>query len=637
MITRTMNKLARLKIPAMGLCLVAAWPSCGKADRNKEPSPPEISGPVAFHVELPRERESPLLSVADYGAAPESSPEANVRGFQNAINAARDTKAAGVMVPHGTYLLRKEAASQLEFHDLKDFTFDGQGSELVFLDHKIGRRGEYLSIRNCERFRMTDVTLEWDWKNKPLSTIGTIIAVNPAESEIEYEIHGREIPTAQAIIGGREWDSTIGNRSPRGFALPDNTIVKTTGNVIRLKLTKKSSISAAKVGQQSNLRFGTNYMANAIDVEGCRHAVFDQVNIHGAPYVGVNANLNEYLKISGCRIEPRPGSGRSKSVHAAFEIHNSFGYFILEDNVVRFNHDDGLHYSDYYLGGGLIATESRHTLIADRLQFYAAGGVVRIGDRMEMRKADFSPAAWSSEIVDFEWQKNHHPGQPASNRCVITFKDPLPDSVPTDGFLVNRAFGKGQYIIRGNTFENGMCHGITVSLPNGLIENNKVTASGYAGLVVRMVSRWKRWFMGTFPENLIVRNNVFQACNTARMDPSALFVGAGYDPNEKQGFAPAAYPVLRNILIENNRIEDTPWAAIGILSASNVVVRDNRIVNSNTDPCPTKYPGSIFVAVSDHIVLQANTNGKGDFSNHERIHIDPATTSSVVIMPTSKP
>lgn len=632
-----MNKLARLKFPVMGLYLLAACPGYGETDRSGKSSPHGISGPVAFSIELPRERESPLLSVADYGAAPGNSPEANVRGFQNAINVARDTKAAGVRVPRGTYFLRKEAASQLEFHDLKDFTFDGQGSELVFLDHEVSRSGQYLSIRNCERFRMTDVTLEWDWKNKPLSAIGTIIAVNPAENEIDYEIHGREIPSAQAIIGGREWDSTIGNRSPRGFALPENRLVKTTGNVIRLKLAKKSSISAAKVGQQSNLRFGTHYMANAIDVEGCRHAVFDQVDIHGAPYVGVNANLNESLRISGCRIEPRPGSGRSKSVHAAFEIHNSFGYFILEDNVVRFNHDDGLHYSDYYLGGGLIATESRHTLIADRLQFYAAGGVVRIGDRMEMRKADFSPAAWSSEIVDFEWQKNHHPGQPASNRCVIRFKDPLPDSVPTDGFLVNRAFGKGQYIIRGNTFENGMCHGITVSLPNGLIENNRVTSSGYAGLVVRMVSRWKRWFMGTFPENVIVRNNVFKACNTARMDPAALFVAAGYDPNEKQGFTPAAYPVLRKILIENNRIEDTPWAAIGILSASGVVVRDNRIVNSNTNPGPTKYPGSIFVAFSDHVSLQANTNSKGDFPNREHIHIDPATTSSVVIMPNSKP
>ena len=637
MISLTKTTLARLKLPVMAVCLAAACPGCGKPDETGGTSPPGISGPVAFSVELPRERESPMLSVADYGAAPGSSPEANVRGFQNAIDAARESKAAGVIVPRGTYFLRKEAASQLEFHDMKDFTFDGQGSELVFLDHKDNRSGQYLSIRNCERFRMTDVTLEWDWKNKPLSAIATIIAVHPAENQIDYEIHGREMPSAQSIIGGREWDSTIGNRSPRGFALPNNTVLKTTGNVIRLKLAKKSSIGVAKVGQQSNLRFGTNYMANAIDVEGCRHAVLDKVNIHGAPYVGVNANLNEYLRISGCRIEPRPGSGRSKSVHAAFEIHNSLGHFILEDNVVRFNHDDGLHYSDYYLGGGLITTESRHTLIADHLQFYAAGGVVRIGDRMEMRNADFSPAAWSSEIVDFEWQKNHHPGHAASNRCVIKFKDPLPDSVPADGFLVNRAFGKGQYIIRGNTFENGMCHGITVSLPNGLIENNTVTSSGYAGLVVRMVSRWKRWFMGTFPENIIVRNNVFQACNTARMDPAALFVAAGYDPNEKQGFAPAAYPVLRNILIEKNVIEDTPWAAIGILSASGVVVRDNRIKNSNTDPGPTKFQGSIFVAFSEHVSLEGNTNSKGELPNRDHIHIDPATTSSVVIVPNSKP
>ena len=257
MISRKMKKLARSKIHVMGVCLLAACLGCGQSDRTKEDSPPGISGPVAFRVDLPRERESRLISVADYGATPGGSPEANVRSFQNAINAARDTKAAGVMVPRGTYFLRKEAASQLEFHDLKDFTFDGQGSELVFLDHKVGRSGQYLSIRNCERFRMTDVTLEWDWKNKPLSAIGTIIAVNPAANEIDYEIHGREIPSVQAIIGGREWDSTIGNRSPRGFALPENTLVKTTGNVIRLKLAKKSSISSAKVGQQSNLRFGT--------------------------------------------------------------------------------------------------------------------------------------------------------------------------------------------------------------------------------------------------------------------------------------------------------------------------------------------------------------------------------------------
>jgi hypothetical protein len=320
-----------------------------------------------------------------------------------------------------------------------------------------------------------------------------------------------------------------------------------------------------------------------------------------------------------------------KSVHGSCEIHNSLGYFRFENNTVRFTQDDGMHYSDYFLGGGLLPTDHPNQLVADRLQFYAAGPIIRIGDRMALRNADYSPANWSSVIESFEWQMNYYPGESAANRCIITFKDPIPDNLSQDALLFNQEFGAGQYIIRNNIFEHNLCHGLKASLPNGLIENNTIRSTAYPALMVHMVTRWDRWFIGTGPTNVIVRGNRIESSNSALREPASFYIGGGYDPNTPGGYTPSSYPVAQNILIENNLIIDSAWAAMGIWSTSNALVRNNRIIRANQKPSHEKYTGRgcAFIGHSANIVVSENTIEYDQKTHENGFFIDQTTTQSI--------
>jgi hypothetical protein len=601
-----------------------------------------IHGPEAFSIELPRKTNARMISVADFGASPDETPEQNVDAFNRAILQAKKENAAGVTVPTGTYYLRDSRyLSQIELYDLTDFTFDGQNSVLIFKDHDKKQRGRYFDIKNCTRFLMKNIILDWDWEEKPLGAVGKIIAVDTGKGTLDYEIiDDINLPETITVMGGREWDPSITNRSPAGFILPGAIITGPSGETqvlnkrkIRIKPVNPNALRTAKLGQHSFLTFYVNYLADAIKFRECSHITFDSVKIYGAPYEAFGADLCKYFQIINCTVEPRPGTSRSKSVHSAFEIHNSLGYFILENNLVRKNSDDGMHYCDYYLGGGVFKTDTNNELIADRLQFYAAGDIIRKGDLLELRNPDFSPSGWSSEIESFKWQINYYPGESAANRCIITFKDPVPENVPETGLLINKNFGKGQYIIRGNTFDGGMCHGLFICLPNGLIENNRIINTAYPGLMVHMVSRWGRWFSGTYPTNVIIRGNTIVRCNSALREPAALFVGGGYDTDSLGGYTPVAYPIAQNILIENNTISDSTWASIGIWSTSNAVIRNNLIINPNIVPSSAKYQGmgNVFIGYSQQLAITNNRIRLTSQSHESGIYVDTSTASGITL------
>ncbi len=598
--------------------------------------PQRVTGSAPFEVELPRQN-GRKVSVAEFGASPDASPRQNAEAFDRALEKVRRTKASVLEIPRGVYRIGAERPSDLLFTDLEDLSVEGDGAELVFGRHAAGKHENYIFFQRCRRVRLSGVTLDWDWADFPLFAIARVAEVNREKAEVILErVHGA-IPDAEPLLFGvnREWNPAIGNRSRNEgytFPAPDRILsrTKTAPDRISVRYKESHDMERVKVGQQIQLSFKPEHgWPSAIGVHDCRHLTFDGITIYSAPYIAVNSLATDYFQIVGSRIEPRPGADRVLSTYGGMEIHQVRGHFRLENCHVEGIGDDNLHLSNHYLGGGLTRIDDR-TVYANYLQQWSSKDLLYRGARMQLRDAQFRPRGWSSEIAEYAYEFNVHKSANA-HRVKIRFRDPLPADLREDDKLWNEDMFTGNYVIRGNVFRGGLCHALYLGLSNGLVENNRFTNFAYPPLVVNTVLRWDRWFIGNPVSNVIIRGNILTDNNTAQRDPASLFVGAGYD-RAPSNYLPVEEPVVRDILIEENRVENSACAAFALFSAENVTVRNNLFLDSNTRPTVQKNyrgMGNVFILRSKEVELTGNRLENRKPCHERGMYTDPFSREGV--------
>ena len=597
-----------------------------------------ITGSASFQIELPKQT-GPRISVAEFGASPQATPEKNAKAFDRALEKVRQTKASVLEIPRGVYHIGADRKSDLLFTDLENLSIEGDSTELIFGRHAAGQHENYIFFERCNRVKLSGVIIDWDWDDFPLFAIARVAEINRDKAEVILErVHGA-IPDAAPLLFGvnREWDPAIGNRNrSEGYIFPaPNRILSRTKiapDRISVRYKDVRDMQRVQIGQQIQLSFKPQYgWPSAIGIHDCRHLTFDGITIYNAPYIAVNSLGTDHFQIINSRIEPRPGADRVLSTYGGMEIHQVKGYFRLENCYVEGIGDDNLHLSNHYLGGGLTRIDD-HTLYANYLQHWSSRDLLYPGARMQLRDAQFQPRGWSSEIVEYKYDFNVHNSANA-HRVKIRFRDPLPADLKEDDKLWNEDMFTGNYIIRNNVFRGGLCHALYIGLSNGLIENNRFTNFAYPPLIVNTVLRWDRWFIGNPISNVIIRGNVLTDNNTAQRDPASLFVGAGYD-RAPSNYLPVEEPVVRDILIENNRVENSPCAAFALFSAENVIVRNNLFLDSNTRPTIQKNyhgMGNLFILRSKNVRLIGNRLENRKPCHEQGIYMDSFSREGVLM------
>jgi hypothetical protein len=98
------------------------------------------------------------------------------------------------------------------------------------------------------------------------------------------------------------------------------------------------------------------------------------------------------------------------------------------------------------------------------------------------------------------------------------------------------------------------------------------------------------------------------------------------------------YPVHRDIRIEDNTIRDTPGLAILVASAENVALRNNRIVDANTEPFAgagagigATARGAIMVTRASGVTISGNECSSTRRVYERGIHVDPGTTRNITL------
>ena len=599
-----------------------------------------ITGSEEFEVERPEDN-GIVVDVTDYGASPSNTPLQNIEAFAKAIEAVKEKGAWKLNIPYGEYHLGGGGLNAIELTDITNLKIDGNGATLIFsLPATQVTNPSYIYIKGTERLELNNITLDWDWDSYPLFAIAKVCGADVSAGTVEFEVDNAlsdcKLVDDLLYYGISGYDVTTGNKSDLvGYQVAGtvNGIERTGEKTFQLAYNVASNAGKANIGDYAFVAFKTaSSTFNAFRMTDNKHMTFDNVEVNGAPYQIWYSDASEYFQVINCRFQPKEGSGHRFVSYGGIETHSVNGYFKLENSVLDGICDDNLHLSNHFFGGGAETGNPKiddYTVMLDYLQYWAVGNDIYEGAKFVCGSDQFELYNWESTIESFEWEMNVYTGN-SQHRCKVKFKDPLPENYDDSFIFWNADKFTGNYIIRGNEFKNGMCHGLYIGLPNGTIENNTFDNFGYPPVIVNCVIRWSRWYIGTPINNVIIRNNALTNNDTARRDPSALFVGGGYD-EQPSNYYPVEGRIATNVLVENNVVDNSTWGAFGMFSAKNVVVRNNQFLNSNNLPTKARFTGwgNAFIVNCDDVVFVGNEFANKAGAYEEGLFVDDTTSTNI--------
>ena len=595
-----------------------------------------ITGSANFEVAEPA-LNGLEVSLADYGGSPTADGTTNAKAFARAISAIKLNGITKLTIPTGIYKVYVESKKQIDLTGVSNLLIDGKGSQLVFLEHKAPvSNGTLINLENCNKVEIKNLAIDWDWDAVPVFVLGQVTAIDKTKGTIEFQVDNFTLPDTLNLAGGRPWDPSINNRDSNvGFSFPGgisavSSVVKTAENKLLFTYTKASNTNAVTLGLWAQFWFQPNMNANGFDMHSCKNITLDSVTIYSAPYRAISAYDMEYFQIINSKIIPKPNTPRLFSTYGGVEVHAVHGYFKMENCVLNGILDDNIHLSNGFIGGGLTKIDD-HTLTADYQQYFASKDYIYVGGMMALYNGDFASRGWSSRIKSFSWEFNVF-NSSSANRVKIVFNDVLPETINRSDVLWNTDMFTGNFIIRNNEFKNGLCHAMYLGLSNGTIENNTATNFAYPSLILNAVLRWERWYIGEPLSNVIIRKNTFTNNNTDRRDPATLFVGAGIDTSPSN-YSPVTTHVISDVLIENNIVNNSSWAAFATFSSKNIVIRNNQFLNSNMQASREKYKGmgSAYITNAKNIFWENNLIKNSPGTNETGLFINDKNTEDITI------
>jgi hypothetical protein len=265
----------------------------------------------------------------------------------------------------------------------------------------------------------------------------------------------------------------------------------------------------------------------------------------------------------------KPGTMRPITVTAdSVHITQSKGFFKMENCELSFGNDDCFNVNDQSRTGINAGETILH--VTNRSGFF------KPGDKVEFRYEDYSPAACELEILSEKIVST-------SNGDVLEmqFSGKIPGKAGDRLILFNTNQGARNIILRNNYFHDNRSHGMRLQAKDITVENNRFE-NHPLGVALTTGYTLGSWCEGYGASNIILRNNVFSGLNTGGIHHSegdpAIYIGVFLksDPSEEK----TDFPIIGNILFENNTFIDSPGVVLAVSSAGSIFFRNNRIHDS---------------------------------------------------------
>ena len=572
-----------------------------------------------------------VVNASTFGLNPANTNTVNgtaVAAMATYSNSHPNTK---IVVNQGIYKIKRNAAQTILFNAANNVEIDGGGSTFIFSETDTSYSGSFFELDNCQNMTIRNLIIDWDWDLAPICAVGVISQVT--STGVIYQISNNiTINGTPTVLSGKEWDNTLKIRSSAGFTLSYVDSTKWLDNKhVYVGISNAYRLSQAKAGLYTMLSFDNKFSANALSFVYSNSSILDNVSIYSAPENSFYFSGCKGYTITNCNVIPKPGSDRYRTVLSGGEFHNSEGNIIYENNTISYTHDDGTHISDGFIPPYMTndATNPK-VVIADYLQQYATIYTLTVGDTLELRNADFSTTGIFAKLLATKWEYLFPTSSLGGNRCTLTFDRDI-STIPTGAYLFNRRYGRETFRIANNTFTNNFCDGIVCCIPNGTIDGNCISRTGYSGLRVYLTLRWGKWVMGTGPSNVTISNNTIYECNNGnnQLQPACFYVGAGLDPNAANYTSSANRNALTNVTVTGNTVFGSDSPGFALTSVTGATVVNNTFINVGRAPVNTALTanGNIFVENATNVTLTNNKIIQPSGTSRKGLIIATSTTN----------
>lgn len=599
-----------------------------------------------FNVELPAGNpNAPVVNAADFGAT-----ENNLK-FCDAMNAAvahcRKVGARKLVLPKGVYHLYN--SGPITFEGLKDFEFDGGGSTFIFLRDKglakmkgldaskISNNfqdGACVKISECERVKVGNFNIDWDWAADPLGSIVRVenVCASPGGEYIDYKFVDydnfprRDLRVANlssydpvSNLIGVEGGATLGYEFYKGKNIPKMEWL--SGNVLRVWHSRYSR--RAKVGDFYRMQH-YYYDGAGVLTHQNRHLTLSKVNVYSCRgHAFVVSGTQQYWQYLDCSIKPPEGAKARAITCTADHLHvvNSRGYMKLIGCDFMLGADDCINVHDCT---GYAVRKSDFSLETRNVRGIK---MFKVGDPIELRDDDFSPSGFTGKI------KSVKPIDASKGVHEIVFADKIPQPKGEGFIMFNRYYSSGNILLRNCKFHSNRARGIIIQCPNVTVENCVIKNNEMAGMRIVTGYTPNLWSEGFGVDNLLVRGCVFESTN--RTDVKAdgfardIHIGIYRTTGERTG--QTIYPIMSNITFEKNTFKNAYGLVAFITSSGNVVFRENIIINDIPRKKPLPYRGSFLVKASTDTAIVNNIIVESKYAPNPGVYAEADTVKGLKI------
>ncbi len=599
-----------------------------------------------FNVELPAGNpNAPVVNAADFGAT-----ENNLK-FCDAMNAAvahcRKIGARKLVLPKGVYHLYN--SGPITFEGLKDFEFDGGGSTFIFLRDKglakmkgldaskISNNfqdGACVKISECERVKVGNFNIDWDWAADPLGSIVRVenVCASPGGEYIDYKFVDydnfprRDLRVANlssydpvSNLIGVEGGATLGYEFYKGKNIPKMEWL--SGNVLRVWHSHYSR--RAKVGDFYRMQH-YYYDGAGVLTHQNRHLTLSKVNVYSCRgHAFVVSGTQQYWQYLDCSIKPPEGAKARAITCTADHLHvvNSRGYMKLIGCDFMLGADDCINVHDCT---GYAVRKSDFSLETRNVRGIK---MFKVGDPIELRDDDFSPSGFTGKI------KSVKPIDASKGVHEIVFADKIPQPKGEGFIMFNRYYSSGNILLRNCKFHSNRARGIIIQCPNVTVENCVIKNNEMAGMRIVTGYTPNLWSEGFGVDNLLVRGCVFESTN--RTDVKAdgfardIHIGIYRTTGERTG--QTMYPIMSNITFEKNTFKNAYGLVAFITSSGNVVFRENIIINDIPRKKPLPYRGSFLVKASTDTAIVNNIIVESKYAPNPGVYAEADTVKGLKI------
>ncbi len=577
-----------------------------------------------------------VVNATNYGVATGNTGAQNYTGFLNAIAHCKSVGASKLIVPPGTYHVGAYGTHYgngiFYLNGMSDFIFDGQGSTFL-----MESKSYFVRIAGCSRVALQNMTIGWNWALEPVQSLAQVSAIDPSGNYMDLTFPFESNPSTNAVVASDfvEVDSTNYNFAHQGFGVIGvwqmslNLTKKISSNVIRyfdntgVVGNNWLHNNGAYVGQYCLIRH-YEYDFHGLETAGSDNLTFSNLTVYSTLGMGFHFHDNQYVQIIDSKLIREPGSLYHLSGSAdGINFGNTSGHIKIQNVEIGNTGDDAINIHDTLSQD--IKTTGTFSLVASNVISWQ--NPFAVGQTVELRGKDFAPLSppWSSTLTAVGAYDDTHGSVP------LTFATALPTGLDLHTIVFNDHYNSGNYLVSGCNIHDNKVRGIITHNANGTIENNQFIRNYEPGLF--LVCLATKYSEGCNPSNVVIRNNLFDGNDIKRKDfasmPNNVVIAGETTPS-----GIVSYPVCRNIIFENNVVKHTPYAALEISSATNVLADNNVFEAPNQFNDLSSVLGCIVVQKSSGVVLNNNSLilDAGITSYKTNIYDDPVTATNNVFL-----